>query len=215
MQKLRLGALAAAVAAAVTADSAAAQLPRAEGRVIARYGARTPSGPRRGRPRKFSRPSRSVTLTLPEDVIAALQAIDADVSRAVVRAVQPLVADPPRPLAEVSTFGDRAVIVVPPSRVLRDRLGVELVPLSDGRALLAFDERLSAADIELRLRDAIAEGTLAPDDRALFEALVDILRSARRAEGMTLRQRSILVLHWTRVAATDAADEPGPRAVPA
>ena len=48
---------------------------------------------RRGRPRKFSRPSRAITLTLPEDTIAALRAVDRDLSRAVVRVVQPLEQD--------------------------------------------------------------------------------------------------------------------------
>ena len=32
--------------------------------------------PRRGRPRKFNGPSRAVTLTLPENVLAALGALD-------------------------------------------------------------------------------------------------------------------------------------------
>ena len=48
-------------------------------------------GLRRGPPRKFGRPSQPVTLTLPDDVIAALLGIDADLSRAIVRVTQPLV----------------------------------------------------------------------------------------------------------------------------
>ena len=39
---------------------------------------------RRGRPRKFAAPSRAVTLTLPESVIASLTRIDRDISRAIV-----------------------------------------------------------------------------------------------------------------------------------
>ena len=62
---------------------------------------------RRGRPQKFGRPSRALTLTLPEDVIAALISINDDVSRAVVGLVQPLNADVvPRPPAELSKYGD-------------------------------------------------------------------------------------------------------------
>src|SRR4051794_33832986 len=55
----------------------------------ARFAARTPTGNRRGRPRKFTRPSRRVALTLPEDVIASLQAVDPDLSRAVARTALP------------------------------------------------------------------------------------------------------------------------------
>ncbi len=70
--------------------------------------------PRRGRPRKFTAPSRAVTLTLPENVLAALDALDHDLSRAVVRIAQPELAKRPHPPAEVATFGRRGVIVVNP-----------------------------------------------------------------------------------------------------
>ncbi len=53
--------------------------------------------PRRGRPRKFIAPSRAVTLTLPEDVLEALDALDHDLSRAVVRVTQPHMARRPHP----------------------------------------------------------------------------------------------------------------------
>jgi len=39
----------------------------------------------RGRPRKFDAPSRAVTLTLPETTLESLEAVDLDVSRAIVR----------------------------------------------------------------------------------------------------------------------------------
>lgn len=175
------------------------------------YGARAARGGRRGRPRKFNRPSRAMTLTLPDDVVAALHAIDSDLSRAVVRAVQPFIPATPRSPAELMTFGGRAVIVVPPNRALRDLTGVELVPLSDGRALISFDERLSIPEIELRLRDALANPTFDRDNRTVFEALVKILSSARRAEGVLLRQRSIIVLYGVQSATGHAegdADSP-------
>ena len=116
--------------------------------------------PKRGRPRKFARPSRAVTLTLPEEVIAALSKIDRDLSRAVVRLAQPELAKKPRPPAELSAFGRRAVIVVNPTRTLEQLTGVSLVPLSDGRALISFDEPLSVAQLELRIQDAIEADTL-------------------------------------------------------
>ena len=101
------------------------------------------SGPRRGRPPKFTSPSRIVKLTLPEDVVAALRTVDDDLSRAIARLAEPFIGQAQRPSAELKTFGDRAVIVVPPNRRLKDRAGVEFVPLSDGRALICFQEGLS------------------------------------------------------------------------
>src|SRR6185503_19394173 len=84
-----------------------------------------------GRPPKYGRPSRAVTVTLPEDVLDGLGAIDADVGRAIVklterrgrprlRAVRP---------AELATYGNHAVIIVNPARALKRMAGVQLVPV--------------------------------------------------------------------------------------
>jgi hypothetical protein len=154
---------------------------------------KTSPEPRRGRPQKFSRPSRAVTLTLPDDVIAVLRTIDTDLSRAVVRVVTPLARDAPRATAELVTFGDRAMIIVPPNPSFKKRIGVELVPLPDGRALLSFDGQLSIAEFELRLGDAIADATVRRTDKAVFQEVMDILRNARRTNRVTL-QRSIILL---------------------
>jgi hypothetical protein len=139
-----------------------------------------------------------VALTLPEAAIAALRSIDRDLGRAIVRMVQPQLSKPPHSAAELSAFGDRAVILVPPSATLTNRTGVELVPLSDGRALISFDQRLSVQEIELRVCDAVDDPTLPPGDRAMFEALAHILRDARRSGKVALRERSIIVLQRTR-----------------
>jgi hypothetical protein len=157
-------------------------------------------GTRRGRPRKFSRPSRSVTLTLPEDVIAGLLTLDTDLSRAVVRAMQPLTPEPFPASAELVTYGLSAVISVPPTAALRERAGVDLVPLSDGRALISFDEGMSVEQLELRVRDALADPALQSSDRQVFDVLADILQTSRRGDGMELRRRRIVVLHSTGAA---------------
>jgi hypothetical protein len=157
---------------------------------------------RRGRPRKFVRPSRAVTVTLPDDVIAALQTVNPDLSHAVATIVQPHVASEPLPLAELVGDDAGTVIVVPPNRALRDRAGVELVPLPDGRALIAFDETLSTSHIELRLADAMADPDLTGEDRAVFVELADILRRARRLGEPSLQKRNIIVLRRTKVART-------------
>ena len=150
--------------------------------------------PRRGRPRKFARPSRAVTLTLPEEVIQALAAVDADLSRAVVRVAQPEMAKRAHPPAELAAFGRKAVIVVNRTRSLEQRTGVVLVPLSDGRALISFNEPLSIAQLELSIQDAIDDPLLAPADGLVFQGIGRILREARRSKGVTLQKRSIIVI---------------------
>ncbi len=157
------------------------------------------SGPRRrGRPRKFSAPSRPITLTLPEHVIEALGAIDADLSRAVVRLAQPEVGKQPHPPAELATFGRRSVIVVNPTRTLEQRTGVELVHLPDGRALISFGAPKTVADLELLIADALDEHRLSREDEAVFVAIADILRQARRSNNLALMQRNIIVLETRR-----------------
>jgi hypothetical protein len=164
---------------------------------------------RLGRPRKFNRPSTSVTLTLPDDVIATLQAIDTDLSRAVVRAIQPLAARKPASVtaAHLTIFGDReAIIVLSPSRALREHTGVELVALVDGRAMLAFDDQMSLSDFELQLGDAIVNPTVGAADRAMFEELAALLRSARRLDGVSIKRRSIIVIDKSEPAANSRGE---------
>ena len=159
---------------------------------------------RRGRPRKFSAPSRAVTLTLPEDVLASLSAIDADLSRAVVRVAQTRrngrggAVRGPAP-AELVKFGKRAVIVVNATPRLEEQTGVLLIPLSDGRALISFDETTTPARLELAIEDALDDHRLGPDDRKVFAAIREILKSARRSGDVTLRQRNIMVLESQRL----------------
>ena len=153
--------------------------------------------PRRGRPRKFTTPSRAVTLTLPEDVLNALAGIDRDLSRAVVRVVQPELGKKAHPSAELASFGRHAVIVVRPSRTLERRTGVVLVPLPDGRALISFEESKTIPELELQLQDLLEDPQLAAPDRSIFEQISGILREARRSSTVAVRRRNIIVFVTT------------------
>lgn len=143
-------------------------------------------------------PSRAITLTLPEHVIDALGSLDADLSRAVVRVAQPELAKRPHPPVELARFGQRAVIVVNPTRSLEERTGISLVPLPDGRALISFDSPLTIAAFELMIEDALDDRRLSRRDQAIFKAIAEILRSARRSKDVTLQQRNIIVLESRR-----------------
>jgi CRP-like cAMP-binding protein len=149
--------------------------------------------PRRGRPRKFSGPSRPVTLTLPVETIEALTALDSDLSRAVVRIAQPDVRRR-HAAAELATFGRRAVIIVNASRALERRVGVDLVPLPDGRALISFEETTTPDALELRIEDALEDPGLSRADRDTFEAILEILKTARRSGEVALLRRNIIIL---------------------
>ena len=148
----------------------------------------------RGRPRKFAAPSRAVTLTLPESVLSALSLMHEDISKAIVQLMQRRPKQKPRPLAELSIFGRNAVITIRPTPSLEHRAGIRLVPLPDGRALLSFEQPTSIADLELTLNDALEDSQLPRADRQVFEAIVEILKDARRSRDITLHSRNIIVL---------------------
>src|SRR5687768_1913982 len=114
----------------------------------------TSISPRRGRPRKFSGPSRPITLTLPVATIEALAA------------------------ADIATFGRRAIIVVNASKALESRIGIDLVPLPDGRALISFEDATTPDAVELRIEDALEDTGLPPAERAEFAAILEILKTA-------------------------------------
>ena len=151
--------------------------------------------PHRGRPRKFGRPAQPVTITLPDDVVRALRAVDQDLSRAIVRLAEKAgAALVPRPPVELTRYGHSAVIVVTPKKAIERLTGVALVPLPDGRALISLDPHVGVAEFEVMVRDALdTDGVPAPE-RAVLEALGDILRAARRSRKVSLRERSIIVL---------------------
>jgi hypothetical protein len=177
-------------AATMPPESTSMQQPRP------RSHASKASSARRGRPRKFSRPSRVVNLTLPDDVIAQLKGLDQDLSRAIVRAAETLASASPIQRAELTAYGNRALIVVPGRIELLEALGAELVPLADGRALISFDNEQGVPQFELKLMDALADPALDEDDRSTLATLAEILRSARQTHGPELRQRRIIVLQW-------------------
>ena len=86
---------------------------------------------RPGRPRKYDRPSRAVTVTLPEDVIAQLQRRDGDLGGGIVSLLERRRGGdlPAAPVAPISRYGSHSVIIVPHLPVLNRLPDVELVPI--------------------------------------------------------------------------------------
>jgi hypothetical protein len=153
---------------------------------------------RRGRPRKFDGPSRTVTLTLPETVLETLSSIHHDLSRAIVGLVSRKAPRATRKAAELLVFGQRAVITIRPTPSLELRSGVQLVPLPDGRALISFRDPTSLSALQLSIADALEDPALNKSDRAVYEHLSEILRQARRSDDISVEQRHIIVLESTR-----------------
>jgi hypothetical protein len=152
-----------------------------------------------GRPRKFGRPSRAVTVTLPEDVLMRLGVLDTDLGRAIVtlverkgtrgRAIE---------CAEIASYGRHAVIIVIPVNALKRIAGVQLVPIGNGRALISLEQPHSIPTFELGLGDALERGDLSELERQTLQAIADILRQMRRSRRVILEERTIIVLETKR-----------------
>ena len=155
-----------------------------------------------GRPMKYGRAARAVTVTLPEDVIERLSALDDDLGRAIVtlaerrRTAAAAVRRGRQP--QVAAFGNHAVIVVTPMKELRRLPGVQLVPIGNGRALISLAHGYSVPQLELDLRDAIERSDTPASERQTLTALAEILAQSRRSQQVTLEERTIIVLESKR-----------------
>ena len=151
---------------------------------------------RRGRPRKYGRPSRAVTVTLPQDTLARLSSVHADVGTAIVHLVEQKIPArvPPLRAAEITRYGNHAVIVVNPSSTLRRLRGIHLVPVGHGRALISLTASTSISSLELQVRDALEHMEPGNRDREGLEAIAEILRRGRGDRGFTSEPRTIIVL---------------------
>jgi hypothetical protein len=141
-----------------------------------------------------------VSITLPEDVLVRLTALDPDLGSAIVRLVERNRKPRERAarLAEIAAYGSRAVIVVNLAKTLKRLPGVQLVPIGNGRALIALEHPHSIAQFELNVRDAVAFGQTSGLERQTLEAVAKILREARRSPSVTVAERTIIVLQSKR-----------------
>ncbi len=154
----------------------------------------------RGRPHKYGRPSQAVSVTLPEDVVAWLRSVDVDLGRAVVALVERQRTRVPRAIrpAELSRYGNHAVIIVNPANALKRLPGVQLVPAGNGRALISLEAPNSIPRLELGVRDALDASDMNDRERETLESIADILRQARQSGDVSVRERSIIVLESKR-----------------
>jgi len=87
---------------------------------------------------------------------------------------------------------------VNPAKALKRLAGVQLVPVGNGRALISLEHPHSIPQLELSVRDAIDGGGMSAGERQTLEAIAEILRQARRSRGVTLEERTIIVLQSKR-----------------
>ena len=143
-----------------------------------------------GRPRKFTDPSRPITITLPEKTLRGLERIDADRGRAIVKATERALNEggKPRPLVEVAEVANQVgLVIVGPTQALRRIPFLRLVEVAPFRFLLALDPDNDFRSLELAINDLLED---LPEDRAqerqLITELLGHIRKLRRAKRVSL-----------------------------
>lgn len=157
---------------------------------------RTTSATKRGRPLKFGRPTRPLSLSLPDDVVEWLTSLDPDPAWAIVglfeKVRQRTTSKPGQPAELVQLPGKRGLILVAPD-AFNGLEGVSVIRLSDGRGFLALEAGKGYADLELAVADRMDAVGVSPERRRELGVIRQQLRDWRQA-GLKFESRSILVV---------------------
>ena len=164
---------------------------------------------KRGRPLKFGRPARSLAVTLPEDVISTLRAVDADLGRAIVALAQQRTsaARTPRLRRNVDvarTSGQHSLIVVDPA-VVPGLPGCHLMRIGDHRAFITLGPGAGLADLEVAVLDRIAESPLDEHERVALRELRRAVKQWRTDRRVNVYPRTVVVLEDGRARHTGAS----------
>lgn len=143
---------------------------------------------RGGRPPKFDEPRRVVTVTLPERILRQLSAIQPDLARAIVQVTQTSIVGriarrPPVELVEVAP--GTSVILVGPSRCLRQLPWLRLIEIAPDRYLLTIVPGTAVESLEVAILDLLES---VPEEDEYERA---ILTELRHQIGILRRKRVI------------------------
>ena len=141
---------------------------------------------RKGRPPKFSESRRPVTVTLPESILARLEAINPDRAQAIVKAVRTAVprdAKHQKQVELVEVAPGVGIILVGPSRYLKRIKWLRLVEIAPMRYLLTIPSGTAVDSLELAVVDLIGNvKSLDEWERSILEQLRDLMRALRVAD---------------------------------
>ena len=168
---------------------------------------------RRGRPLKFGRPGQMVAVTLPGEVVRGLRRINPDLAWAIVQlfergAKRAARHHQPRPDSELVSVANGRSLIVVNRDVLKRLPGVNVIPLHDDRAFLAFDGNASLAELELAIIERLGSKSLGTRERRALAELRAHVHRWRRDPALLCESRSIIVLE--RAAGTPRRSRPTP-----
>ena len=162
-----------------------------------------------GRPRKFSEPSRAVTLTLPQSTLDQLRSIDPDRGQAIVKLAHQAIHGDGRsrsPVSIVQATVDTGLVVIGPSQALRRIPFLRMVEVAPERFILVLEPGKDFVTLEIALNDVLEE--LAPADeweRGLIIQLVEEIRRLRKSERVSMAEILLIKIHENGGSTADGA----------
>ena len=151
-----------------------------------------------GRPAKFDEPSRPVTITLPDRILARLAEIGDDRAKAIVKAVETVLAGgscgpAPEPVGELSVAKDESLLVVARSRLLASVPWITMIGIAPGRHLISLQDGATIEKLEVTLGDLLDSNPDASEgERKILRTLLSRIRTPRRNQA--IRKEEILVV---------------------
>ncbi|MGH7898552.1 MAG: hypothetical protein ACREQQ_11405 [Candidatus Binatia bacterium] len=142
-----------------------------------------------GRPPKFDEPRRPVTVTLPDRTLSRLAAVDTDRARAIVKLVDSALPaedeneENTKLVEVVEVASGAAIILVAPSRCLREIPWLKLAEVTPGRHLLTIVPGTAIESLEVSILDLLE--ALPPTDdyeRTILEELARLIGASRRQQ---------------------------------
>ncbi len=139
-----------------------------------------------GRPRKFSEPSRPITITLPDRTLDQLDRAGSDRARSIVEAVDRMMGPGDEDLTRIQIIGGNpgsGVLLVPPSKSLGTIPWLRMIEVAPGRNLITIVPGVPIEKVEIALLDLIEKARTAfPDELELLEGLRGKIGNFRRGE---------------------------------
>ena len=151
----------------------------------------------RGRPPKFDEPSSVITVTLPRSTLEALERIDPDRARAIVKATaRASSAQGDVPNVELVEVGpQQAIMLVSHPSALLDIEGVQLIEIVPSRYMILLSPGVPLSTVEVLLQDKLETMKPSPaKDRAVITQVLQQLRSSRRNQQIETREVILLNL---------------------
>lgn len=153
-----------------------------------------------GRPRKFSEPSRPITLTLPATTLRQLQQIDSDRGRAIVKLAQNATWESSGREVRVEVVEispDTGLVVIGPAPSLKKIHFLQLVEVAPARFLLALAPGHDFLQLEIALSDLVEDLPESGAERQLISKLLEYIRGFRKTESVSMAQILLLRLKST------------------